>query len=48
MMWVELYTVKGQVGHCSYYWQAVQLTDIKSQLVELNMQIKKDFHATPA
>ena len=35
MMWVELYAGSQRVAHCAFYWNAVQMTDIKSQLSQL-------------
>ena len=40
MFWVELFlTDQRRVAHCAYYWNTVQLTDIKSQLIEANRRL---------
>lgn len=39
MFWVELFMGpdnKQPFGHCSYYWNTLQFTDIKQQLIMLN------------
>jgi hypothetical protein len=36
MFWLELMSGDKPVAHCAYYWSAIQLVDIKSQLLEFN------------
>jgi hypothetical protein len=40
MAWVELFQGDGmRVAHCGFlYWTPIQLTDIKSQLIQLNRE----------
>ena len=40
MFWVELFQPDGRrVAHCAYYWNTVQWTDIKTQLIQLNQKL---------
>jgi len=44
LFWVELFTGEQppkRVAHCSIYWNAVQMTDIKSQFVRLNDNLER-------
>lgn len=43
MFWVELFTHQGadakRVGHCAYYWNALQAVEIKEALNRINQNI---------
>lgn len=40
MLWVELFLGREQrVAHCAYYWNTIQATDIKGQLINLNKKM---------
>ena len=44
MFWVELLTSTGpearRVAHCAYYWNTIQLVDIKQALLRLDEKVK--------
>ena len=50
MFWVELFTHTGpgakRVAHCAYYWNTLQLVDIKQALMRLNL-LKEGSDAAP-
>ena len=42
MLWVELLDGnKNKVGHCSYYWNSIQMVDIKNTLIRLNANLER-------
>jgi hypothetical protein len=41
LFWVELMAGEQRVAHCAYYWSALQLVDIKQQLIKLNVNLEK-------
>jgi len=45
MFWVELLTHDApdalRVGHCAYYWNALQLVEVKQALIRLNALLEK-------
>ena len=45
MFWVELFTHDGEgakrVGHCAYYWNALQNVEIKQALIRIDQKLEK-------